>query len=1560
MIHILHHQKDEIVGWISRVKQDSHKNSIQNEESYDFIASVSEVDIEKISSRSRILIPDEEGDFREFIVDYIHDRTAAMEKQVYTKGSFYDIRKLKVIKPQTLEAQTIQTAAGLVLSGLPWEVGIVEYSGIRKWIIENHLDAYEALKAIASLFECEIRFRVTVDGDTITGRYVDFIKRQGLNRGKETVFGKDLINITRKVFPDRIITALHCLGPEKQDGTRLEVIVTDNAAYQNWNWKGHHLIEKYEPESSDQDMTLERLKQLGEAELKKRITAAVEYEVDAASLEHIYGYEHEIVRLGDGDRIKDEHFNPPMYLDSRVVFVDRSVFNKSKKTFKLGEVIEYKKEDVMKTWRELQALYATKVIKSPTAPPGNPNVIWIKTGGSVDIPHTWNATTGQWEKMSPTEAEEVGSYTQTEVDTKDQSTFEDGTYYADETAKRAEERANGYTEEKLQEAKDYAEPKIPDTLPAMPPGVKAEGGFKSIFVDWDFVSENYISKYQVYGSETNGFTPSASNLLFEGKTDSFAHSAGNNKTFFYKVRAVNVYGKAGPFCTEVSASTVQVTTDEILFGAITAEKIKDLAVDAAKLADLSVTDQKLVDGAVIQQKIASLAVDGTKIASGAVNNPKLANLAVTAEKLASGAVTNDKIENSAVDNAKLDALAVEAENMADGSVITQKLAEAAAEASKIASNAVTNPKLASLAVDAEKLASGSVTNTKINNLAVNNAKLDALAVDAAKLADGAATETKLGAGSVTNAKIGNLAVTEAKIGNLAVTSGKVANLAVGNAAIANGAITNAKIGNLAVDTAQLADAAITSGKIANLAVGTAAIQDLAVTNAKISQINVDKLASVSPNLIPDGWDTIDQLGLGKNPAGAQGNLSECLVSNEYSYIGRYSLKTVNNNANSYKYIYDHQTMLVAKPGENWIVSAYALRPYVGTTATVEIHLVFRDSAYAWILEVKDVVVVGDTNLDWTRLKCSGIAPANTAYVTCYVRTVDSVARTVFWDAFQIEKASDTSQKEPSSFKPKGTTIIDGGNITAQTVTASQMAANSITAANGAIANLAVTTAKIADLAVTNAKIANLAVDTAQIASAAITDAKIANLAVGTAAIKDLAVTNAKISEIAAEKILVGDFTNYADGSDFEDATRNPWNIAGLSTVSIDSAQFHSGSKSLKMDKIPSGTITMTLKPMVKAEEGDVFYIEFWVLTTVDWNGDGNAKMRFGDAANSHLISIPYGAPSTTWRKVTATPTISKTTLLTIQLWNTATAGTIWIDDIVIKKMTGGQLIVNGTISANHMAVNSITAANGAIANLAVESAKIANLAVGTAAIANLAVTNAKIGNLAVNTAQITDLAISNAKVGNLAVDNGKIGNLAVTEAKIANLAVTNAKIANLAVDDAKIKDLSAEKLKANSVIAQDITFTGKMTAAADTTKGLSIESGNIVEYNPGGNRTLLGLEDTLPSLYSGNLALGIKPLGYGKLYTHVFNIWVPAKSYSPGDYVAYTFNLKNYDSVAIALVMTVQATALSKEWYVYEEQNGRVFEGADLKSIRFRVSPHYAYTSGGTNVEINLMVLGYR
>jgi phage minor structural protein len=396
MIHILDYQTDEIVGWISNVKTDSHRISITNEETYDLTVPTSEKDADKLTDKRKILIPSEEGGYREFIIHQVGTYTPEKEMDIKTSGSFLELKKLKWIPPQILEGQTVESSGTFILEGLPWKLGIVEYSGIRKWTIEKDINAYDALKAIASLFDCEIRFRVEVKDGEIIGRYVDFIQKVGQDRGKEITAGKDLIGIKRKVNYDRVVTALICLGPEREDGTRLRVTVTDDAAFQSWNYQGLHLIELYEPESSDQEMTEERLTQLGNTELKKRISAAVEYEVQGASLDHILGYEHEMLTLGDTIRVKDEIFDPPMYLDSRVIFVERSIFDKTKKSFLLGEVIEYKKEEIFRAWKDLQALYATKVIKSPNPPKGRSNIIWIKTGGSVEIAHTWNPEINEW------------------------------------------------------------------------------------------------------------------------------------------------------------------------------------------------------------------------------------------------------------------------------------------------------------------------------------------------------------------------------------------------------------------------------------------------------------------------------------------------------------------------------------------------------------------------------------------------------------------------------------------------------------------------------------------------------------------------------------------------------------------------------------------------------------------------------------------------------------------------------------------------------------------------------------------------------------------------------------------------------------------------------------------------------------------------------------------------------------------------------------------------------------------------------------------------------------
>lgn len=405
MIHILDYKTEKIVGTLENKEDtslfwlDNHKQSLKdNIETFDFTMQANVKESEYVSKRNRIIISDEDGFFREFII-FEAKQYSDLTKEVYTNGSYTDLKKQKVIEPTTLDNQTISNAGQFVLSDTSYQVGIIEISGTRKIVFENYTDALNALQIIASSFNCELRFRVEVKGNRIIGRYVDFLQQVGGKNGKETELGKDLIGITRKENTDSIVTALIVLGPEKEDGTRAVVTVKDEDALQRWADKDNrHLWDIYEPQV-DQDVTEERLTELGRNELNKRINSLIEYTVDAASIEHIFGYEHEKVRLGDTTRIKDTSFEPALYVEARVIEVDRSISDPSAKSYVLGDFIEYSEEDIMARFKKLQAILQQKV-----------------SSGEITA---------------------IREY----VDQQDQANYEDSTHYADVVSETAKNNA---------------------------------------------------------------------------------------------------------------------------------------------------------------------------------------------------------------------------------------------------------------------------------------------------------------------------------------------------------------------------------------------------------------------------------------------------------------------------------------------------------------------------------------------------------------------------------------------------------------------------------------------------------------------------------------------------------------------------------------------------------------------------------------------------------------------------------------------------------------------------------------------------------------------------------------------------------------------------------------------------------------------------------------------------------------------------------------------------------------------------------------------------------------
>lgn len=494
MIHVLDYKSEKIVATLENRENaalfwdDIHKESLKdNLETFDFTMQADVRESEYVAKMSRIVIQDDDGFFREFIVNQTEQHTDHT-KDVFSNASYSEIKKQSIIDPVTLAGQTVITAGQYVLNDTSWRVGITEYSGAKEIVFEDYTDPLSALKQVASEFGLELRFRIEIKGSRITGRFVDFIKKVGIDSKKEIEFGKDLIGITRKENIDNLVTALKVIGPEV-DGQRHVLIVKDEDARKRWGDKsGRHLWDVYEPQIDPQGRgLLTKLQDAGEAELKRRINSVVEYTAEQASIEHIFGYEHEKVRIGNTLRIKDTSYVPALYIDARVNDVERSISIKTEKKYMIGDFIEYDEDDIMRTFRRLQKTYAYKIFRSQIAPPGQSNVLWIQTfeGNEVEVPHTWNSDLETWEKASPTQAAEIGAETPAG---------------ATEKANTARDEAIEHTDTRIRDDLRLDAP-LPTNISQGPNGIKAvaDGGDPEKYAVMDY--RGFYAKKGAFAAE---------------------------------------------------------------------------------------------------------------------------------------------------------------------------------------------------------------------------------------------------------------------------------------------------------------------------------------------------------------------------------------------------------------------------------------------------------------------------------------------------------------------------------------------------------------------------------------------------------------------------------------------------------------------------------------------------------------------------------------------------------------------------------------------------------------------------------------------------------------------------------------------------------------------------------------------------------------------------------------------------------------------------------------------------------------------------------------------------
>ncbi|EGQ0386343.1 hypothetical protein G5I95_001086 [Staphylococcus pseudintermedius] len=388
---------------------------------------------EHFKKRNRIIIQDKNGVYREYIIDRAEEDGRYVDVEC-TASHLVDISTSKPIPPGKYEKMTINQKLSETLRDSGWVVGDCDYAGLKTNSWTSVRTPLEMISQLETAHEVQADYEIEIDGYEVVERRVNMKIPAPLFKGKEIEYGKDLLSMKRVIDFSEVKTALFALGPEPEQGKRVETFVYDDEAQKQFDLPYRYIWGVYEPETEDDNMSLQRLTTLAKTELNKRKSAAVSYEISVVDIEK--EFPHEVIRYGDIVRIKNPDFTPTLYAESEVIGIEHDLIS-NKCTYEFGKVVEYQEDDLLRYFRnrlgyfnqkfndkfsnvntivresiegELQ-YFERKILKGDT-PPENPinDLLWLDTS-NTKVPVLRRYFNGKWIKSSAENASDVGAVT---------------------------------------------------------------------------------------------------------------------------------------------------------------------------------------------------------------------------------------------------------------------------------------------------------------------------------------------------------------------------------------------------------------------------------------------------------------------------------------------------------------------------------------------------------------------------------------------------------------------------------------------------------------------------------------------------------------------------------------------------------------------------------------------------------------------------------------------------------------------------------------------------------------------------------------------------------------------------------------------------------------------------------------------------------------------------------------------------------------------------------------------------------------------------------------------
>lgn len=776
--------EDELLAVLSSDGQDScnfwdakYKEELNLGSSFSFIADASHPDAKYLFEENQVVFRDKDGELRAFVIKELDDTDDGAEINTFVtcEAAMMELAET-IIKEKRPKDKTAQYVLDQVLERTRWTAEVTAELGINSTSFYK-MTALECLSDVLNKWGGEFKDVVEFNGNTITKRTIKVLSRRGKDSGKRFEIDKDTESIRRTVisYPK---TALYGYGASLE--------TTDDDGEETGGYS--------------------RFIDFSEVEWKKSKGDPVdkpkgqEWVGDPALLQK-YG------RLKNGALIhREDIFSDEDIEDEEELL--KATYNH---LITVASKTEVNYELSVKLLESVDGYEHEHVDLGDTT-------IAIDRNFAIPIETSQRIISMEYDITDPenTCVVEIGQFL--------------SALQGDDRVKQLQKiiDSNRGKWEQKPDAGNVTDGSFPNTKPPRPANIKVEGLYKAISLTWDYDTRSFIAAYEVYASQNKGFTPTAAQLIFRGKTGGWHHQDGveADQVWYYRLRTINTHGTASAFTEEFTGTTNRIMTKDILFGAITSDLLADLAVKADKISR-DFEDANILPGSILnapdlfgdRANRTVTQVNGFNEVTVTKNSTSYSHFGITTKGRPSLSLTKDQIYTLSFELKRLTTNNFSFLQLRTESRSTYDIPNTLSDISSYPTDefirfdvVFTSP----ATFNDGRLVIGGRTSTNGDSAKFVLRKLQIRRGDVRKEFGFSPYDTQLTDGVITSQYVQDAAIVSAKIAEAAITEAKIANAAIGSAAIQNAAIKRAHLETAIIGTAQIEDAAITNAKIGSI------------------------------------------------------------------------------------------------------------------------------------------------------------------------------------------------------------------------------------------------------------------------------------------------------------------------------------------------------------------------------------------------------------------------------------------------------------------------------------------------------------------------------------------------------------------------------------------------------------------------------------------------------------------------------------------------------------------------------------------------------------------------